>query len=68
MPEGDINRLTQSAKEVARRHGAALVGVASVDRFDPMAPLCDAVPKGHHPRDFVPEARSVISIEGRIQA
>lgn len=62
MPEGDIDRLTQSAKEVARRHGAALVGVASVDRFDPMPPLHDAVPKGHHPRDFVPEAKSVISI------
>jgi hypothetical protein len=62
MPEGDINRLTQSVKEVARRHGAALVGVASVDRFDPMPPLYDAVPKGHHPKDFLPEARSVISI------
>ena len=62
MLEGDIDRLTQSVKEVARRHGAVLVGVASVDRFDPMPPLCDPAPKGHHPRDFVPEARSVISI------
>jgi len=39
-----------------------LVGVAPVSRFDPMPPLFDAAPRGAHPRDFVPEARSVISI------
>ncbi|KPK81714.1 MAG: hypothetical protein AMJ81_10375 [Phycisphaerae bacterium SM23_33] len=60
--EADADELTRSVKEVARRHGAVLVGVAPVDRFDPMPPLWDAVPGGHHPRDFLPEARSVISI------
>jgi epoxyqueuosine reductase QueG len=36
--------------------------VAPVERFDPMPPLFDAAPRGQHPRDFIPEARSVISI------
>ncbi|MDP6438254.1 MAG: hypothetical protein QGH74_01330 [Candidatus Brocadiia bacterium] len=36
-------------------HGAALVGVASVERFE-------GAPKGHHPCDFVPEARSVVVV------
>ncbi len=62
MPARDIEKLTESVRQVARRHGAALVGVAPVERFDPMPPLCDAVPGGHHPRDFLPETRSVISI------
>lgn len=53
--------LTQAVKEVARHHGAMLVGVASVDRFDPMPPVFDAPPAGQHPRDFVPEARAVVS-------
>ncbi len=48
-------------KEVAQQHGAMLVGVASVDRFDPLPPVFDAVPAGQHPRDFVPEARAVVS-------
>ena len=58
----DMDKLTESVKQVAKLHGAALVGVAPVERFDPVAPLYDSVPKGHHPRDFVPEARSVISV------
>ena len=58
----DRDSLTQSVKEVAKRHGAALVGVAPVDRFDPMPPVHDSAPRGHHPRDFLPEARSVISV------
>ncbi|MFH1499152.1 MAG: hypothetical protein ABII82_15160, partial [Verrucomicrobiota bacterium] len=58
----DMSKLTESVKELARQHGAALVGVAPIERFDPMPPLYDAVPGGHHPRDFLPEARSVISI------
>ena len=58
----DTEKLTREVKEVAKRFGAALVGVASIDRFQPMAPLYDKAPRGHHPRDFVPEARSVISI------
>jgi len=57
-----MDELTQQVKHVATQHGAALVGVAPIDRFDPLPPLYDAVPKGHHPRAFLPEARSVISI------
>ena len=53
--------LTQAIKEVALRGGAALVGVASIDRFDAQPPYYDKAPRGHDPRDFVPEARSVIS-------
>lgn len=56
------DELTREVKALAKRHGAVLVGVASVDRFDPMPPLFDAPPNGGHPRDFVPEAKSVISI------
>ncbi|KKL52705.1 hypothetical protein LCGC14_2282800, partial [marine sediment metagenome] len=62
MPQREMDELTESVKDVARRHGAALVGVAPVERFDPMPPALDAVPKGHHPADYLPEARSVISI------
>jgi epoxyqueuosine reductase QueG len=58
----DMSKLTESVKQLAKQYGAVLVGVASIDRFDPMPPLHDAVPKGHHPKDFLPEARSVISI------
>jgi len=58
----DGSRLTDDVKEVARRHGAALVGVAPIERFDPLPPLADAAPRGHHPRDFLPNARSVVSI------
>lgn len=54
--------LTREVKEVALGQGAALVGIAKVERFDPIPPYYDAVPRGHHPRDFLPETRSVISI------
>lgn len=54
--------LTQSVKQWALDSGAALVGIASIDRFDPMPPYHDRAPEGHDPRDFVPGARSVISI------
>ncbi|MGD2175771.1 MAG: hypothetical protein PVJ27_10245, partial [Candidatus Brocadiaceae bacterium] len=54
--------LTEEVKDLARERGAVLVGVAPVERFDPMSPLRDAPPAGHHPRDFLPDARSVISI------
>jgi len=57
----DVHELTCQVKELAREKGAALVGVAPVERFDPMPPLYDAVPKGQHPKDFLPKARSVIS-------
>ena len=62
MGKHDMDKLTQSVKELAMRQGAALVGVASMDRFEPLPPLYDAVPKGHHPRTFVPDAKAVISI------
>jgi epoxyqueuosine reductase len=63
MPSKQItDKLTGSVKEIAKRQGAMLVGITPVERFDPMPPLYDAVPKGHHPRDFLPEARSVISV------
>jgi ferredoxin len=58
----DVEALTRAVRELAKQHGAALVGIAPVGRFDPMPPLYDAAPHGHHPRDFLPEARSVISI------
>ncbi|MBN1937348.1 MAG: epoxyqueuosine reductase [Anaerolineae bacterium] len=58
----DMDKLTAEVKEVARRQGAVLVGVASIERFDPLPPLYDAAPRGHHPRDFLPEVRSVISV------
>jgi epoxyqueuosine reductase QueG len=58
----DMDKLTTTVKQVARQQGAALVGVAPVERFDPMPPLYDAPPSGHHPTAFLPEARSVISI------
>ncbi len=58
----DMDKLTQEIKALARLHGAVLVGVASVDRFEPMPPLSDRAPQGRHPRDYVPGARSVISI------
>ena len=58
----NMEKLTESVKQIAKQQGAALVGIAPVERFDPMPPLYDAVPRGHHPRNFVPEAKSVISI------
>jgi epoxyqueuosine reductase len=57
----DMYRLTESVKQTAKNHGAVLVGVAPVERFDHMPPIQDASPKGHHPKNFLPEARSVIS-------
>ena len=58
----DVGNLTLEVKQVAKQQGAALVGIAPVERFDPMPPLHDAPPRGHHPRDFLPTARSVISV------
>jgi len=58
----DREALTQAVKDLAKHQGAALVGVAPVARFDPTPPVHDAAPKGHHPVDFLPEAKSVISI------
>jgi len=54
--------LTQAVKELAKQHGAVLVGVAPIERFDPKPPYYDRAPRGHGPRDFVPNAKSVVSI------
>jgi len=62
MAARDMDQLTRFVKDLAKGQGAALVGVASIDRFEPQPPLYDAVPKGHHPTDFLPGARAVISI------
>lgn len=61
-PKLDSDKLTQEVKAIAKQYGAALVGVASIDRFDPKPPFYDKAPRGHDPRDFVPDAKSVISI------
>jgi epoxyqueuosine reductase QueG len=57
-----MEKFTGEVKDLAKHHGAILVGVASIDRFDPQPPYFDSAPPGHHPRNFVPDARSVISI------
>ena len=57
-----VEQLTERVKEVAKQWGAALVGVAPIERFDPMPPYYDRAPKGHDPRDMVPNAKSVISV------
>ncbi|HWQ10223.1 MAG TPA: hypothetical protein VN436_13975 [Holophaga sp.] len=46
------------AKEIARRLGADLCGIADVDRFA-------GAPAGAHPRDTLPECRSVIVVARR---
>jgi epoxyqueuosine reductase QueG len=48
-----MSDLTMEVKALARDQGAHLVGVASVDRFA-------GAPKGHHPTDLLPGARSVV--------
>jgi epoxyqueuosine reductase QueG len=46
--------LTEEVKDLARREGAYLIGVADVDRFE-------GAPRGHHPAEIVRGARTVIS-------
>ncbi len=54
--EGEnVKKLTESVKDVARKAGAHLVGVAPVERFE-------KAPKGHKPKDLLETARSVISM------
>lgn len=60
--DSNIERLTENVKQLAKRQGAALVGIAPIERFEPNPPLYDRIPKGHHPKEFVPNAKSVISI------
>jgi hypothetical protein len=54
----DFTQITNEVKDFAIQKGAHLVGVASVDRFE-------GAPKGHHPTDLLPGAKSVISIAMR---
>jgi len=51
--------LTDEAKEQAKRFGAHLVGVAPVERFE-------GAPKGHHPTDLLPGAKSVVVMAIRL--
>lgn len=62
MARPDTDKLTREIKALALASGAALVGIASIDRFDPLPPFYDQAPRGHHPKDFVPNARSVIVV------
>jgi epoxyqueuosine reductase len=49
-----MDDLTNEITRWLKYNGASLVGIASVDRFR-------GAPKGHHPQDFLPEARSVVT-------
>lgn len=51
---GSSTVLTEEIKELALREGAALIGIAPVDRFQ-------GAPRGHHPAEIVKGARTVIS-------
>lgn len=53
-----MSDLTMEVKDLAKAQGAHLVGVASVDRFE-------GAPKGHHPTDLLPHAKSVVVIAHR---
>ncbi|MGQ9854915.1 MAG: hypothetical protein ACUVTG_16125, partial [Candidatus Oleimicrobiaceae bacterium] len=48
-----MSDLTVEVKALAKAQGARLVGVAPVERFA-------GAPKGHHPADLLPGARSVV--------
>lgn len=51
------DNLTGQLKSLIEKqsYGTALVGIASVDHFS-------NAPKGHRPEDFIPDAKSVISV------
>jgi len=51
--------LTRDVRCLAINQGASLVGIAIPERFE-------GAPKGHHPRDIVKEARSVVAFGIRI--
>jgi len=55
VPSQSIAELTTSVERLAFEMGAELVGVASADAFD-------AAPAGHHPRNLLRRARSVVVI------
>lgn len=49
-----MDNLTSEVITLLQANGASVVGISNVERFD-------GAPKGHHPRDFLPRARSVIT-------
>ena len=61
MTTAERTALTKQIKDLARANGAALVGIAPIERFDPMPPLYDKPPEYEHPKFFLPDAKSVIS-------
>ena len=50
-----MDNLTSEVITLLKANGASVVGISNVERFD-------GAPKGHHPRDFLPQARSVITL------
>jgi len=54
MPDSELTKKIKT--HISKiTHGAALVGIAPVDRFQ-------GAPKGHHPGDFLANARSVVVV------
>jgi epoxyqueuosine reductase len=53
-----MSELASEVKAIALGQGAHLVGIASVDRFA-------GAPKGHHPTDLLPGAKSVVVMAHR---
>lgn len=51
----NVEKITQAVKQLAKQEGAVLVGVGNVERWE-------GAPRGHGPRDFVPKAKSVVSV------
>ena len=49
-----MEALTSEVVEGLKGDGASVVGISNVERFD-------GDPRGHHPRDFVPGAKSVVT-------
>lgn len=49
-----METLTKEVVTWLKGNGASLVGISSMERFD-------GAPKGHHPRDFLKEARAVVT-------
>jgi epoxyqueuosine reductase QueG len=56
---GEDLDLTGKLKDFVKSRGATLVGIAPIERFS-------KAPEGHGPKDFLPTAKSVVSIGLRI--
>ena len=61
MSPENMEKITEEVKRLLKFHGAVLVGVAPIARFDPQPPYDDKAPRGHDPRSFLPTAQSVVS-------